>query len=200
MPVFQEFIQPARGGAQSRGRFVSSGGTNYYTVPGTPGFVSATTRALTTNRVFYEPWMIPTAITIDQIAVEVTTNVAVSTVALALYNATASGQPDTLVADFGTIDSSTTGVKTVDLGAPLALAPGRYLAAIVSAATTVTMRSYRAPCLFLEVGLGSNGLINTMQTAATWVGAFVNPGTAWTNLNTGGTPFEFMVFARVSVP
>lgn len=78
-------------------------------------------------------------ITIDRIAVEVTTAVAGATPRLGIYGSTSEGLPGSLIADFGTVDGSTTGVK--ELTVSQALPAGRiWLVAAQQGSAACTLR------------------------------------------------------------
>jgi hypothetical protein len=64
---------------------------------------------------------IPRAMTVDRIGLEITTNIAASTVRLAIYT-DVNDVPTALILDAGTIDSSTTGYKEITISQ--ALTPG----------------------------------------------------------------------------
>jgi hypothetical protein len=61
---------------------------------------------------------IPRAMTVDRIGLEITTNIAASTVRLAIYT-DVNDVPTALVLDAGTIDSSTTGYKEITINQAL---------------------------------------------------------------------------------
>ena len=88
-------------------------------VPGTSPFTNGNT-----DRLWGAAFQVPRAMSIDRLAIEVTTLQAASLMRLGLYNSKANGEPGDLLVDGGTVDTSTTGVKeaTVDV----ALAPGLY--------------------------------------------------------------------------
>lgn len=106
-----------------------------------------TTQALTANQLWLNTLFIPRPMLIQSVGVNVTTAVASTNVRLGLYNLTK--QPDggntydtifPLIADFGTIDSGTTGNKSIS--ANLKLGRGVYFSAFISnGAPTLTASS-----------------------------------------------------------
>lgn len=176
------------------------GGVTQYSTPGVFG-VNVSTIGLAVDRVYYGPIKPPTQITIDQVAVEVTAAAAASSVLrIGLYNAGLDWQPTSLVQDFGTVASDSTGVKTITLGSPLTLAPGRYVTAILGNGTP-TLRAVRVA--------GSDGVLVAVGTgpfAGAWrgpqaYGALPGTGTAWDAVPfTSGNPVGQSVFMRVSTP
>lgn len=102
------------------------------------------TLALTANRQYFVPVYIPKVITTTNLACEVTTAGASSSIRLNIYAADANGAPtgSPLAADV-LVSSATTGVKT---GAWVAtLEPGLYWASMVCNATAPTIRTLTAP-------------------------------------------------------
>lgn len=82
--------------------------------------------ALGVNCAYAAEFAVPRATTLNSIAIEVTTAAAGSTVRLGLYADNGTGAPGALVADFGTVDSSTTGSKVLAISRTLQ--PGLYWA------------------------------------------------------------------------
>lgn len=64
----------------------------------------------TTTRMMYIPWIVPRSITIDRIGIHVTTGVATTNCRIGIYNS-ANDLPTSLIADLGSVDTSSTGVK-----------------------------------------------------------------------------------------
>jgi hypothetical protein len=99
------------------------------------------TSTFTINRLFYVPFFLQESITMDRIGAECTSAVASSTFRLGLYNADADGLPASLVFDAGTIDTSSTGLKTITISQTVST-PGLYFLAYAQqgGATNATMR------------------------------------------------------------
>jgi hypothetical protein len=88
------------------------------------------TREMTLNYMFYFPWFVEVPYPIDQLGVEVTTAAAGALPRLGIYNADTNWQPSTLFLDAGTVDASTTGLKTKAVS--VTLPAGRLIGVIVS--------------------------------------------------------------------
>jgi hypothetical protein len=196
------FLAPERDSAFKLGR-AKAGGTPRYTLP---GFLSASTSTVVLNadQDRYCPAFVQSSVVIDQLAIEVTTNTA-STVRVGVYAADTDLQPvGAPIIDSGTIDCSTTGVKTYTPGTPVLLPRGRYLSVLNSSATPPTLRMWRGhllgmPSLLSVLGASPYGeLWAVTRTYA----AFPTPGTAWTADNgvSGTTGVASVVVWRVSQP
>lgn len=88
-------------------------------------------------------------ILVTKLAVEVVTLAASQTVGVAIYSA----DGGTLLLESGALDSSTAGVKTVTLGAPVRLVPGTYIFAYTGTSSTNTLRG-------INMTANSQNLIN----------------------------------------
>ena len=88
------------------------------------------------------PLFILETITIDRIGAECFTAVASSTFRLGIYNSDSNGVPSSLLLDAGTIDTSTTGAKSITISQ--ILNPGLYYLAGAQqgGASSATMRAY----------------------------------------------------------
>ncbi len=117
----------------------------------------------TTPSVFFVPMVIEKTITIDAIAVEVTTaGIAGSFCRFGIYNGdAASCNPTTLIVDSGDISASTTGVKTFVLGTPITLQPGLYFTALSTGSSTQhQFRSMAVSSFATVIGQASAGGAN----------------------------------------
>lgn len=120
-------IDGSGGGGASPQIFYTSLNNCYLTRKG----VGATTAALTANRRFYQLVYVPTSRTFTEIVVTVTNAIASSSIRLGIRNCNqATGQPTTLIVDAGTVDSSTTGLKTLSINQTLS--PGYYILELTS--------------------------------------------------------------------
>lgn len=177
------------------------GGTAQYTVPGVD-FSGISTRALTASRIYYSPWLVVSPITIDQLAIEVTTAGAAGKIArLAIYNADTDWQPTSKVVDAGTVVVDPGAVPAVTTASvSLTLAPGRYLSALISDGTP-TLRVWRGTGrpFGLLAALGTTSII-TLAFVAGSGSTLPDPGTAWTGSVGGTTAMEHVILARVSTP
>lgn len=173
---------------------------NYYVIPGVGAVVTTTTKVLTANRIQYEPFIVETTTTFDQMIVEVTAaGTAGQVLRMAIYDMDIDGQPTTRKVDAGTVAVDSLGIKTASI--TLTLNPGRYLKAYISD-STATLRAYRAGGRLttgFDVALGTSACLAGLRVAGAGT-SLPDPGTAWnatTNLSSG---FDHALLLRVSVP
>lgn len=110
-----------------------------YTIPGEFFPTGGGTATLSSNRCAFEQYRVPVETSFDRVALEVTSAApAGKLIRAAIYTTDDYGQPDELVADFGTFDanSATWQSSTISLTLP----PGRYLGVVV-ADEACTLRS-----------------------------------------------------------
>lgn len=93
------------------------------------------TPAMTANQLYAIPFTVPRAITIDRLAVEVTTGADGKYVRVGVYNNGTNLYPGTLNTDVGTALVTNTGIKAVTITGNLSLTKGLYWMAIVSDGT-----------------------------------------------------------------
>jgi hypothetical protein len=120
----------------------TANGVNAFPVPRTGdyfgnanSFDGGTTAAATIDssaqRLYLAPIFLPVAMTVDRIAVQVTTAVAGTLSALAIYNHSATTfRPSTLLLNAGTINTGTTGLKSITISQ--ALNAGIYWVALLN--------------------------------------------------------------------
>lgn len=165
----------------------------WYTMPIT-GTALSTSGALTAGRIYTHPFLVPKTITIDRLAVNVTTLVASGKCRLGIYN-DSNGEPGTLLLDAGEVDTSATGVKTLTVNQALTGGALYWLAILSNSATHILRAAVVADVvnvLGLDNTLGTAG-INGFYAAQSY-GAL--PGTFPTVTNqTGAQP---LVFVRLS--
>jgi len=82
------------------------------------------TAAMTANVIYASPFAVVRTITLDRIAINVTTVAAGATARLGIYADAGTTYPGSLVLDAGTVDVSTTGMKTITISQQLT--PGLY--------------------------------------------------------------------------
>lgn len=93
--------------------------------------VGASTIDSTAQRIYYAPIFVPRDMTVDRIAVQVTTAVAGTLSRLGIYNHSATTfRPSTLLLNAGTIDTGTTGLKSITISQ--ALTAGIYWVALLN--------------------------------------------------------------------
>ncbi|MDQ3540787.1 MAG: hypothetical protein M3440_08880 [Chloroflexota bacterium] len=101
------------------------------------GYPTPTGAVATQNRLYATPVYIPQNGTFNVAGIEITTAVAAATVRLGIYAALANGLPGALVADFGTIDATVAGFRSVPI--TITLPRGSYWLAGVSNNSTIAM-------------------------------------------------------------
>lgn len=203
-PTFQ-----TASGAIAAGRAVISGVTQY-SLPGMPtGAVTAGSHTNSANRAEYQPFIVATQISIDQIVFELVTGVNGSTMRQGIYNADTSWQPTSLVTGTDTGDITTAianqGViaTSINSGTPVVIPAGRYLFwQNLSTGNTVSrfVKTTILQLLGFPVAMGTNLGWQQIFVAQTY-GAPPSTGLAWTT-GTAAAPgsFESTVFCRVSTP
>jgi hypothetical protein len=191
-------ISPATGNAVVAFGNVTVSGTPVYLIPGV-AITTLATQSRNANTVSYGAIYVATPITIDQLALEVTTQATAGhTARMAIYNASINWHPTSLIVDAGTVAIDSTGVKTASVG--VTLAAGRYFMALNQSAT-VTYRSWKSAgnLLGLPAALGAN--MNQYPFVTQAYGAFPSTADDWTTLGgdttTGGL---YMMVLRVSTP
>jgi hypothetical protein len=80
---------------------------------------SIASTTITQYRAYLWPLFISESITIDRIGVECTTATASTTWRIGIYNSDSNGLPSTVLLDAGTVDTSTTGLKTITVSQTL---------------------------------------------------------------------------------
>ena len=188
--------------AIAEGRAVGSALSGGYTLPGVD-INQFGTSTMGGNRILYAPILVVTPITIDQLAIEVTTLSAGADCRIGLYLANTSWQPTTRLADSGAISVATTGVKAASVS--LTLSPGRYLTALMAPDSTLNVRIGRGGGRY---GLHASALGGAFSTRWFFASpgsptstAFADPGTAWTASGASvGTGNEYHVWLRVTTP
>jgi hypothetical protein len=123
---------------------------------GHPASPALTTAAPTANVLRAVPIWTGNKITLDRIGINVTTLTA-GNQRLGIYNDNANGYPGTLVADLGTVDTGTTGVKEITISQILNANTLYWLALVGNAAPTIRAIAGTAmfPILGLDSGLGT---------------------------------------------
>lgn len=144
----------------------------WYTSPKAGTALAGT--ALTANRLYAMPFVVPKGITIDQIAVYVST-LSTTTARLGIYNDNGNCYPGTLLLDAGTIDVTSTGAKKVAISQALS-ANTLYWLVIVCAATPAI---YCIPVAAVINVLGTSNALGTAQNAGLYAAQAygVLPGT-----------------------
>lgn len=144
-------------GTPDRSYYRRTGATRerWYTVATTATAMTVST-ALTANRIYAHPFIVPKTITLDRIAVNVTTLVASGQLRLGIYS-DSNSEPNSLILDAGTVDTSTTGVKTITINQQLTA--GLYW--LVAASNSAT-HAFRVPAIASTINVC--GVANTLPT------------------------------------
>lgn len=188
---------PIAGGALAPGRLLIAG-TGQLTIPGV-ALSAVSTAVLSANQDRYTPVEIFTPITLDQLAIEVTTaSGAGTTIRMAIYAQGIDGNPGALIVDAGTVAADSTGVKAASINTTLQ--PGRYLLAINSDSTP-TVRCVRGTTRhgWIDPSLGGALFVRQLRANRTYA-AFPDPGTAIGSTATAANPLDYSVFCRISTP
>ena len=156
--------------------------------------ITAMGGGLTDDTMYLVPIFISESFTIDRIAVEVTTSAASATVRLGLYSSVDS-VPSALIADFGTVDASTTGVKELTISQALTkgLIWGAYVCSNSSSVRLRQISDGHQMLTFPSTAAQAFDTIGYTQTGVT--GALPNPTTA-TIKTSGQVAFNGIVALR----
>lgn len=86
------------------------------------GWVGPLTEQLAiANYLYAVPFLCPQTAIFDQVGIEVTTPVAGGTIRLGLYSVNSAGMPDALAYDWGTVDASVAGWRSIPIGGAFGL-------------------------------------------------------------------------------
>jgi hypothetical protein len=118
---------------------------------------------LTANRLYLTPLMVPAAVTVDRIGVQVTAAAATTNVRLGIYGDFSAAGSAALLLDAGTVDSSTTGGKELTISQALS-AGWSWLAVISNGAPQVNSVSG-----WFGPNVHSHSSIGGTATDAGWV-------------------------------
>jgi hypothetical protein len=169
--------------------------------PGAPA-MSAATATFGNNNLYYERFVVPTTIVIDQWLAEVVTPASAGNkMRWAIYAADTDWQPTgapVLASAEAAIDSATVVSESI---ADLTLQPGRYLKRVHCQAT-VSLRVYRCFPVGggIDPSLGSSPFVVQFRKSLVY-GAAETPGTPWDVLGTGATAGEQQaLLLRVKTP
>ncbi len=151
----------------------------------------------TIGRLWASPLPVSRALTIDRLAVDVTTLQAASLNRLGLYASTADGLPGALLVDGGTVDTSTTGLKEVTVD--VAVNPGLYWGAWEYDVASVGLRG-RPENGSMSLGHPTPGnqpygILFVAHTFGALPDPFGTPGSYFSNSTVKGN----VVYARVAL-
>lgn len=166
-----------------------------------PGIVSVSGQTLLRlhNTIFYEPILVMTPITIDQVVIEVSIGQTGGLIQLGIYKADIDWQPTELIVDIGPIDASSAGIKIVSID--LKLEAGRYLNAYNNNVSGINCRCIRggANLIGFSPTLGINMFISSIYVSSVF-GNMPSPPLKWNTTTKSDAPIRYFVFYRVSIP
>ena len=166
-----------------------------YGVPGVQ-FTGTGTQTLTANTVYYQPFEVTAPITLDFMALEVTTAAAGNgNLRLGIYAADTNLQPTGApLFDSGdvTVTSGATGILSKQ-GTAVTLQPGVYLTA-TNTSVGFTARTFLGGVSFVPTTIGAN--VTVLTSVAQTQGAFPTPGTAWTTRASANGPARHTALLR----
>jgi hypothetical protein len=153
---------------------------NRYYLPWGMGPGTAGTRVVTASRVYYYLFFNSRRTTWTRIGSRVATGGA-GTARMGLYAAGSTGLPTTLLQDFGTFSTSTSGLKEITISYDMT--PGPYYIALVTSAA-ITYSGYFHDLDFTAYSYGISSTTNTVGTSLWFEGSSgdVLPSTANTTL------------------
>jgi len=156
----------------------------------------AGTQALTANTVYYQPFEVTAPLTLDFMALQVTTAATGNgNLRLGIYAADANLQPTGApLFDSGdiTVTSGATGILSKQ-GTPVTLQPGVYLTA-ANTSVGFTAQTFLGGISFVPTTMGTN--ITVLTSVAQTQGAFPTPGTAWTTRASANGPIRHVTLLR----
>jgi hypothetical protein len=151
--------------------------------------------ALVNNRLYAIPFVCPKTVTADMISVYCTTSVGSGALRLGIYSDT-NGEPGTLLLDAGTVDTSSTGLRYINISQSLTGGVLYWLAAIGNNAT----HQFRVPALasiFNVIGIDA-AIGTSVVTYLYYAGSYgALPGTFPTPTNGTGIVFP-AIYIRLS--
>ncbi len=198
-----DFEWQSCGGGSSVAEGRPATGTVNYSLPGA-GFTGASTEANVANTLYYMPIMTRTTITLDRIAIQVSSSSVTtgSTARLGIYEATINWQPDALIVDAGTVAIDSTGIKALTIAETLVA--GRYLLVYIADQSDVVYREMQAIAPFS--GIAPTAFVApiielSIASQASAHPALPDPGTDWVSAaGSASIAFRYIVVVRVSSP
>jgi hypothetical protein len=172
--------------------------TQALSIPGS-GCFTVGTGAYSGDRVYYFPIKVDTPITLDRLAIEVTSGAASGKKArLGIYKADVNWQPTDLVVDGGEVAVDTTGVITVTIDE--ILQEGKYVLAYTSNGAP-TLRLFYSPQSLMGYSptLGASPVISQARVDKTYA-VLSDPGIAWDTVGASSVGFIHWVLVRVATP
>lgn len=177
---------------------VTVSSTRYsYGLPNIQWSTSNATQSLVANRVYYQPFVVTSPITVDMTQFSVTAGpTSAASVRTGIYRADSNYQPT----GAAVLDAGNTSVATSATGTfftqvtPVTLQPGAYVVAL-NTSVAMTLRVQRGGIVGTNVGNGTSSIYSLMYASQTQ-GAFPNPGTGWNTVTYGATAPNHVLFLR----
>jgi hypothetical protein len=154
------------------------------------------------NFIFYWPVNLKTSVTFDAFVCDVNTAVASSNVRMAVVKGNSSWQPESLVIQGSSIDTSTTGEK-VDTVTKTTLQPGRYLLAAQSNSNPNIFGNAVVWPDFYQGAPNDNGFFHRLQrlnSASITYAAFADPPAQWASVEKSSATVCCPVVLRSAAP
>lgn len=176
----------------------SYGGVDLLVLPGV-GCHGSTTSGRQNDRLFYEPMMVPTPITVRRLYLEVTVPAGAGNLAmLGIYSADINWQPVAL--QLASVAVPINGAAVVSGAYAVTLQPGRYLKAILPQAT-FTARVIQAPSPYqgYALTLGASPTHYSWRVGVAY-GALPAVGIVWDTADFSAVAHYHCVFLDLSAP
>lgn len=177
------------------------GANGFYVFPGLR--IDSSAVAVSTpsaNWLVYFPFVVTERMTIEEVAVEVTTAVAASTFYVGVYQADTEWQPDALVHGSGSLSGATTGKKS-ETGLSFVLTPGRYLSCFHPSAG-VALRGFEDSVPWVQRGAfggGANVVPYYWRKDRGSHSALPSTGTAWDTVSYSNGAIKVRQFLALGV-
>jgi len=175
------------------------GSDNWGLPPGCHATLTAATSSVGTGMAWVVPFSVDSDVTITAAAVRATATASGSVTRCAIVRLDNTLQPSSLVHEFTTFDTSSSGVKS-QTGLSVALTPGiyaTYTKTEVAAPTLVYMSGFINALMPMVATLSAGGGMSAVMTASIGAGAYANPPAGGALFN--GTPLS-LLFLRWTNP
>lgn len=177
------------------------GGNGFYVFPGLRiGSSNVAIATPSANWLVYFPFVVTERMTIEEVAVEVTTAVGGATFYLGIYEADTEWQPGNLVYGSGSLSGATTGKKS-ETGLSVVLPPGRYLSCFHPSAG-VALRGFEDSIPWAQrsaFGAGANVVPYYWRKDRGSHASLPDPGTAWDTVSYSSGAIKVRQFLALGV-
>lgn len=166
--------------------------------PGVTFLASGSNVSRSQNFTYYEPFVVDTPLELNEVALEVTTaGAASSVISLALLNADLDWQPSSLLVALGTVSAVGNGVKSIT-GLTQAVPAGRYLWGYrTNSSSVVSQRQFLGmlPGLGIRSTFGATPNLTNMFVAETYSATWTSP-TDWDSVTYASGYFHYAILGR----